>query len=354
MTHDDAFRKLHYTIQRLGGIDDLAKAGKALQEIIQEFSLTDSWALLLREQDYRLATDYFYYIINYLVIDNRAIRRRHNSIVDCTQGIIHEVGNQQTPRYIPDIHANDFYHPTSDTLLDDIGQSLALIPFSDPQYQHLAGILICDYQYFGDEHEGIIKEFWLALCALISQTLDRIRTIKALQKDAATDPLTGIYNRRTFVQIAEREIVESNRFKRILSFIIVDIDKFKNINDTEGHLMGDKVLVHCANVLINSVRSLDYVFRFAGDEFVVLMPETDNESLQQVITRIQENLENHGVAPAPTDYTISIGQYSGFPENLVDMFNRADSNLYIKKRRSTPLSSRNTKEIVRNLKDTAG
>ncbi len=333
-------------MQRLGTVDNNTLAGKVLYELMQEFSLTRSWALLLPERGYRLHTNYPHFLINYLVIKDRVIRRRFNSVINCTNGIVYDVSNSQTPRFLPDSHADPTYDASHDQLLDDIGRSLAIIPFTDPQQHYLAGILICQYTFFGNSQEKRIREFLQALCEVISQTYWRIETVTTLQRDAATDPLTGLYNRRTFVKTAEREITESNRYKRIISLIIIDIDNFKQINDSQGHLMGDKVLVHCSQLLINSVRSLDYLFRFAGDEFLVLMPDTDLKSLDQVVRRIEVNLKKNNVSPTPTSYTISLGKYSGVPQNLVDMFNKADSNLYAQKRRSALVSSHALQEEV--------
>ena len=346
MTINDAFSKLHYAVQRLGAVDDNAKAGKVLQELMQEFLLTKNWTLLLPERGYRLHTNYPHYRINYLVIKNRVIRRRLNSVINCTHGIIYDISNNQLPRFLPDSHTDPLYDATYDHLLDDIGRSLAIIPFSDPQQNYLAGILICQYHFFDDSQEEVVREFLQAFSEVISQTYWRIEVITALQRDASTDPLTGLYNRRTFVKTAEREIIESNRYKRIISLIIIDIDNFKHINDSQGHLMGDQVLVHCSQLLINSVRSLDYVFRFAGDEFLVLMPDTDRKSLERVARRIEDNLKKNRMNPASTSYTISIGKYSGVPQNLIDMFNRADSNLYAQKHRSALVTSHALQEEV--------
>ncbi len=99
-----------------------------------------------------------------------------------------------------------------------------------------------------------------------------------LNQLARSDPLTGIYNRRAFHEQAQREFQRSRRYKVKLSTVMVDIDFFKKINDTHGHPVGDQVIKHVARVLRASVRTSDYVCRFGGEEFCVLLTETEEDN----------------------------------------------------------------------------
>ena len=341
MNSVQALKDLHHAIQTLGGVEDVEEAGKVLHELLNKFSLTDRWALLLPEAIYQPESAHVHFSVAYLVVNNRVVSKKHNTLLNCSEGILYESVNTQLPRFIHDIHQDASYKQSEDKFLRTIGNSLAVIPYAVLRHRRLVAVFVCSYQYFEHQDEATIRELLLALTAVVSQTVYHIDATKSLQRDAVTDPLTGTYNRRTMSQIVEREMIKSVRLKRELSFIIADIDDFKTINDTQGHLMGDKVLVHCANVLLNNVRNLDYVFRFAGDEFVVLMPETDSASLNKVVARIQKNLANESYAP-PTNYTVSIGRYSGYPQNLIDMFNIADHDLYRQKnaRKSTRTPAR--------------
>ncbi|MCF6282480.1 MAG: diguanylate cyclase [Candidatus Polarisedimenticolaceae bacterium] len=132
---------------------------------------------------------------------------------------------------------------------------------------------------------------------------------KILQEQAIRDHLTGLYQRRWLDEILAKEVSLSNRHARPLSLAIIDIDHFKKVNDTYGHLVGDAVLITLAKFLENSIRTEDIVFRFGGEEFVILMPNSDLESAEKVCHRICRNVANYTIKYHETDYhiTISIG-----------------------------------------------
>ena len=107
-----------------------------------------------------------------------------------------------------------------------------------------------------------------------------------------TDPLTGLFNRRYFFNILEREFERTKRYNRALSLLMVDIDFFKSVNDKCGHLVGDKILTVVARVLKTDLRKIDSCARYGGEEFVILLPETDITGAESVgnryLTEIRE------------------------------------------------------------------
>lgn len=103
-----------------------------------------------------------------------------------------------------------------------------------------------------------------------------------------TDELTQINNRRYFIDELEKEIERSKRFSRNLSLIILDIDKFKYYNDTYGHIFGDKIIQSVAMSLTKTIRKTDFVARYGGDEFVIVMPETEKSTANILVERLQK------------------------------------------------------------------
>ena len=157
-----------------------------------------------------------------------------------------------------------------------------------------------------------------------------------LEQMATHDSLTGLFNRRQFNLMLEDAIERHTRYLRPISLLMIDIDFFKNVNDTHGHLVGDSVLIELANRLTQQVRKSDRVCRYGGEEFIVLMPETDSESAEIFAHRLCKTI---GAAPLVLEdgttltVTVSIG-ISSYMENTgssLALVDAADHALYTAK-----------------------
>lgn len=113
------------------------------------------------------------------------------------------------------------------------------------------------------------------------------RLFEEVQYLAITDPLTGLYNRRYFLNAARRELERARRHRSPLVVIIADLDDFKRINDAFGHPVGDRVLRMFSGLLRRELRSIDLVARYGGEEFILLLPETDKNGGAQVVERVR-------------------------------------------------------------------
>src|SRR5277367_6797116 len=115
---------------------------------------------------------------------------------------------------------------------------------------------------------------------------------KKLQINAATDALTGLYNRRLFDEYCEKELNRAQRYNQQLAIVILDAHKLKQVNDRHGHLQGDQVLQLAASTLRKTLRASDFAFRIGGDEFAVLLPQTDPEQATTLCRRIRAQYES--------------------------------------------------------------
>ncbi len=115
---------------------------------------------------------------------------------------------------------------------------------------------------------------------------------KKLQVNAATDALTGLYNRRLFDEYSEKELNRAKRYNQQLAFVILDVHKLKEVNDRRGHRQGDQILQLSATMLRKTMRASDFAFRIGGDEFALLLPETDPEQANTLCRRIRAQFEN--------------------------------------------------------------
>ena len=155
-----------------------------------------------------------------------------------------------------------------------------------------------------------------------------------LEALAHTDPLTQCLNRRALTERLVGEMERARRYNSLVTLLMVDLDHFKRINDTHGHLVGDDVLSDVGAVLRGMVRSVDIVARYGGEEFVVVLPETPSAGALTFAHRLRERIEDHvfsDFAPLGLRLTASIG-VSTYPsagvESVEDLFARADEALY--------------------------
>ena len=163
----------------------------------------------------------------------------------------------------------------------------------------------------------------------ISELLARIRVGERTvikKREAIIDELTKAYNKNYFNLYLTQEVGRSERYKRDLSLIITDIDYFKKVNDTYGHLVGDKVLKEVAQVLIQQCRGSDIMARWGGEEFVFLLPETNLAKGQRVAERICQTIATH-IFEEVQHITMSFGVASLTTDGY-DLLKRADKALY--------------------------
>jgi diguanylate cyclase (GGDEF)-like protein len=174
-----------------------------------------------------------------------------------------------------------------------------------------------------------LANFMALLMTVAFLMLATRRLQKILEQRSTHDPLTGVLNRRGFLQCFSGVRARQQRHESPLSLMAIDLDLFKAINDQHGHAQGDKVLVHVASVVMRTARQSDFVARFGGEEFVVLLPETTLLHAQQLAQRIQAHLQE-SQQPVLPHCTISIGiasqQTPG--ESLDSLLSRADAALY--------------------------
>jgi diguanylate cyclase (GGDEF)-like protein len=166
-------------------------------------------------------------------------------------------------------------------------------------------------------------------------TEERNRMLEKLQRLAITDGLTTLFNSRHFYSQLELEADRSIRYKHPLALLMIDIDRFKEFNDCFGHLEGDQVLVRFSQILKSCLRANDSAYRYGGEEFTVILPETGAEEARTVAQRIRVALESERFTPPPgrpVSKTISIGVTEYAPmEDMTTLIRRADEAMYISK-----------------------
>ena len=176
---------------------------------------------------------------------------------------------------------------------------------------------------------GILSPIFTVMFLPILIQLDTAQ--KQLQEVVRRDGMTGIYNRAYFIEMAERELALARRYSHTFTIAILDVDDFKAINDTYGHMAGDQVLLVLTTIIRNNLRKTDVFARFGGDEFVILFPYMDQDHAQICIQRIREILARSTVFFNGKDihFTVSIGTEVYCDQAELDLvLHQADMALY--------------------------
>ncbi len=159
---------------------------------------------------------------------------------------------------------------------------------------------------------------------------------ETLSNLATRDSLTGLYNHKEFFRILHEELERSERYSHPVSLLMLDLDNFKNINDSKGHLAGDAILRKVSEIIMKEIRNTDFGCRYGGDEFAVLLPETDGEKAYEMADRLLKTTVKTKI-PLKKDDTISFGisiglaTYPDDGQSMVKLVSAADNALYIAK-----------------------
>lgn len=169
--------------------------------------------------------------------------------------------------------------------------------------------------------------------ALQKEIEERKKAQATLERLATQDSLTGVANRRHFLEIGSRIMEQAKRYQRPVSVVMIDVDHFKEMNDTFGHKTGDKVLIHITRCMQAVLRKVDILGRYGGDEFVILLPETTQEGARRLIERLRHSLSQQPITAGGVSIpiTLSIGLASNVNVSdlsLDELLQRADRALY--------------------------
>ncbi|MCE8032005.1 MULTISPECIES: sensor domain-containing diguanylate cyclase [Halomonadaceae] len=204
-----------------------------------------------------------------------------------------------------------------------------LVPITDQEgaVTHLFGVSR-DMSLLSEKMAGTYSHSQELERRVHERTAELVAANEKLTQLAIRDYLTETYNRRYLLELAELELRRAFRYEQSLCLMMLDIDHFKEINDTEGHLAGDEALRNVARTVLATVRECDLVGRYGGDEFLILMPETTAAGAKEIAERLQRTLNQ------TTRLTVSVGIASLTHDDrfVVDLIHRADTLLLQAKR----------------------
>ncbi len=203
------------------------------------------------------------------------------------------------------------------------------IPIEINSSQH-GGIIVDNFLTL-TEFSNEIKEFFLELATELSLLFENSTLFKSIKRDAIFDHLTSLYRPKYFYEKVDEEL----KYVDKAAIIYIDFDKFKDINDTYGHLVGDKVLEIAGKIVKKNLRATDIPCRLGGDEFVIFLPESDREKAIKIAKRILEHFKTHPLKINNNTLNISLSAgISVFPDDSKDreeLLAIADKSLYYAK-----------------------
>lgn len=221
-----------------------------------------------------------------------------------------------------------FRKPPHDHILSWLGVPLI-------HQNKIIGILAIDSSepnHFKEADAQIATEF----AGQVAIALENARLFQEIQQQAITDPLTGLYNRRGLYEFGKNEFARALHHNTPFSAILLDLDHFKNINDTYGHPIGDIILIEFAKMCKNCIRDFDLLGRFGGEEVVILLPETNKNTTFKIAERLRSTIENSPIYVNDNlqlNMTASLGVATKDEHitSLDTLIARADQAMYIAK-----------------------
>jgi diguanylate cyclase (GGDEF)-like protein len=183
------------------------------------------------------------------------------------------------------------------------------------------------------ENETLRKELEGALLEVRDKNAQLEQSLKRVEEVAATDPLTGLYNRRHFGKVIEQLWAEAQRYAQDLSCVMIDLDGYKQLNDKYGHQVGDQILVIAGKVITANLRRMDVAARYGGDEFVLLLPHASCEEAAAVVARIRDEYRQASAMllrrNEPATMSVGVGsRRRDEPSGSDQLVSAADAALY--------------------------
>jgi diguanylate cyclase (GGDEF)-like protein len=259
---------------------DLQKILQTIMEKISDLIHPDSWSLLMVDE----LTQELYFEI--------AIGEGADKLKDVRlklgEGIAGWVAQHGEPVLVEDVRHDARFSPRFDEITHTDTRSVVCVPINGrEQILGVIELVNClGKDSFSKEDIPILKS--LAEYAAIA--MENARYVQRIHELTITDDCTALYNARHLNFVLDAEIYRSNRYGYEFSVIFMDLDFFKRVNDAHGHLVGSKLLWLIGDLVKNNLRMIDYAFRYGGDEFVILLPQTSKENALSVVRRIKDLL----------------------------------------------------------------
>ncbi len=258
---------------------DLDSILQTIMEKMAEYFRPDNWSLLMVDEE----KDELYFAI---AIGNAAETLK-NVRLKVGEGIAGWVAKHGERLVVPDVMSDPRFAKRIDEMTEWQTHSIICIPLrSKHRVSGVIQLVNVDMNGFGDAELFFLQ----SLCDYAAIAIENAKSVERIQELTITDDCTGLFNARHLYKTLESEVYRSSRFGYEFSVLFIDLDHFKQVNDTHGHLIGSKLLAEIGYLIKAQLRLIDFAFRYGGDEFVVLLPQTSKEAALVVARRLRDSL----------------------------------------------------------------
>jgi len=247
------------------------------------------------------------------------------------EGVAGWVAQTGSPLYAPDVSKEARFNRRIDRLLGFTTHSIVCVPLKSK------GRTLGVIEMINDGVRGKFREGDVSLLSVLADyaaiAIENARHFQEVQESSIIDDVTGLFNSRYLYQFLDQELKRSKRYEKKFTLIFIDLDHFKSVNDTHGHLAGSALLREVGEVFRQALRGVDVVIRYGGDEFVIILPETGKSAGLKVTARLREALNRREFHPGEgvsLRITASFGVGS-FPDDakfVPQIIHAADQAMY--------------------------
>jgi diguanylate cyclase (GGDEF)-like protein len=258
---------------------DLDSILQTIMEKMAEYFRPDTWSLLMVDEDKNE--------LYFAIAVGTAAEALKNVRLKVGEGIAGWVAKHGDRLIVPDVMTDPRFAKRIDEMTKWETRSIICVPVrSKLRVLGVIQLVNVHLEHFTDQEMYFLQ----SLCDYAAIAIENARAVERIQELTITDDCTGLYNARHLYKTLEAEVYRSARFGYEFSVLFIDLDHFKQVNDTHGHLIGSKLLAEIGYLIKAQLRLIDYAFRYGGDEFVVLLPQTSKDSAITVARRLRDNL----------------------------------------------------------------
>jgi diguanylate cyclase (GGDEF)-like protein len=258
---------------------DLDSILQTIMEKMAEYFRPDTWSLLMVDEEHNE--------LYFAIAVGDAAEALKDVRLKVGEGIAGWVAKNGEQLIVPDVYTDARFAKRIDKVTQWETRSIICIPLnSKHRVLGVIQLVNVDMKGFGDQEIFFLQ----ALCDYAAIAIENSRSVEKIQELTITDDCTGLYNARHLYKTLETEVYRSSRFGYEFSVLFIDLDHFKQVNDTHGHLIGSKLLAEIGYLVKAQLRLIDYAFRYGGDEFVVLLPQTGKDQALTVAKRLRDAL----------------------------------------------------------------